>query len=232
MANASTNKRPQAEDASEKPDGDLIGQGTEDQAEDASENHASESSTRQDRPEGRVVEIFVGISMFLITAALCFVLTRPLLFGGGAPTVSESGAVGGAPTVSVPDVITLFGVLITGLFVFMTFRIDRGARYEAQAAAQEAIRQAREEAKTTAKLEAQAAAQEAIHQAREEAKTTAKLEAQAAAQEAIRQAREEAKTTAKLIAEEEARAIAQIAEEEARKVAIEEVERRWRAGGK
>ena len=162
MANGSTDDRTRAEDASEKPDGNPIDQGTEDQAEaeDASENHASESSTRQDRLEGRVVEIFVGISMFLITIALCLVLIMPLF-------------VGGAPTVSVPEVITLFGVLITGLFVFMTFRIDRGARYEAEAAAQEAIDQAQQRAKTIVEFIAREEAQKA---AREEARDVAKKE--------------------------------------------------------
>ena len=44
-----------------------------------------------------------------------------------------SGAEGGFISVTA----AIFGILITGVFVFMTFRIDRGARIEARAVAEE-----------------------------------------------------------------------------------------------
>ena len=46
-----------------------------------------------------------------------------------------SGAEGGFVSV----IAAIFGILITGVFVFMTFRIDRGARIEARATAEKEV---------------------------------------------------------------------------------------------
>lgn len=108
------------------------------------------------------------------------------------------------PTYWLSSVVTLFGVLITGLFVFMTFRIDRGARYEAQAVAQEAITEARREAR-------EAAERIAVEEAR-------KIAVEEARKIAVEEARKIAEEKARAIAREEAE---KIAKEEARKTAVE-----------
>lgn len=59
------------------------------------------------------------------------------------------------------------------LFVFMTFRIDRGAKYEAQAVAQETLTQALEEARKIAKGATSIAEKEAKAVAKEEARKIA-----------------------------------------------------------
>ena len=110
--------------------------------------------------------------MSIMTFVLCIVLIGTL-------------SVGGDPTVSVTGVIALFGVLITGLFVFMTFRIDRGARYEAQAVAQKAITQALREARTTAKRTAKKKARTV---ARKKAKTVTETIAETIAKKEARTA--------------------------------------------
>ena len=126
--------------------------------------------------------------MSIMTFVLCIVLIE---------TSSASGS-SSDPAVLVTGVIALFGVLITGLFVFMTFRIDRGARYEAQAVAQKAITQAREEARKAAKEEARKTAEEEARKvARDEVKNIAEKEAGKVAKEEVKNiAKEEVKNIA------------------------------------
>lgn len=64
------------------------------------------------------------------------------------------------PTYFLSSVTTLFGVLITGLFVFMTFRIDSGARSEARKVAEKAVTEAQQTAERTAREEARTIAEE------------------------------------------------------------------------
>lgn len=127
-------------------------------------------STDEHPSDGRGFKIFVGFLMFLITVVLCIVLIGTL-------------SVGGDPTVLVTGVIALFGVLIT-----MTFRINRGARYEAQAVAQEAIAKEREEFERTVKRIVE-----------EEVRTVARKAMEIAEKE----------ETIKLIVEREVKAVAQ-----------------------
>ena len=85
---------------------------------------------------------------------------------------------GRVPIYWLSPVIALFGVLITGLFVFMTARIDRGARSEARVVAQEVA----QKAITDARLEARTIAERI---AREEAERTAREEARTIAEEEV-----------------------------------------------
>ena len=96
--------------------------------------------------------------------------------------------------------VTLTGALITGIFVFMTFRIDRGARFEAR---KEARKVAKKEAKivaTEATEAARKAAGEAGKAAAREAAEVAKKEVTEAAREAV-EATAQAKTQAAEAAE-------------------------------
>lgn len=63
----------------------------------------------------------------------------------------------------------LFGILITGVFVFMTFRIDRGAIIEARSTAEREAQRVMDEAKqvlNTATEKARTVAKEAIEEAK------------------------------------------------------------------
>ena len=88
--------------------------------------------------------------------------------------------------------IMFFSVLITGIFIFMTFRIDRGAKHEAR----EVARQVAEEASRTAEETKQYATEE-ISRAAEEAKRVERV-AEKAKQvaEKAKQVAEEAKQVA------------------------------------
>lgn len=90
----------------------------------------------------------------LVTAACAILLLAGLglyLFYGEPTT---------APDYFVPFMVTIVGVLITGVFVFATFRIDRGAREEARTVAEEAIRDALSDARK-ASVEAKRASKDA-----------------------------------------------------------------------
>lgn len=90
--------------------------------------------------------------------------------------------------------IGLFGVLITGLFVFMAFRIDRGAKWEAQQVAEKAVERAIKAAQSTAHERA--------------GKVAAKRAREVAAKKAKKVAAKEAKNTAAKKAKKEAEEVA------------------------
>lgn len=123
------------------------------------------------------------------------------------------------------SLLTIFGVLITGIFVFMTLRIDSGAIKEAQAVAQaEARRQAEFVAEFVAPQEARQVAErvalsEGARVAREESSKIAKdVSREAAKAEAGRVARKIANDVADDVARDIARDVARDA---ARDVATE-----------
>lgn len=95
----------------------------------------------------------------------------------------------GTPGNYILFIIPLFGLLVTGIFVFMTFRIDRGARQEAREAAIEYV-------ETTAR---DAARNEARNAARGPARDAARETARAIAETV---ARETASSTATSVAED------------------------------
>lgn len=104
------------------------------------------------------------------------------------------------------SLLTIFGILITGIFVFMTLRIDSGAIKEAQAVAQaEARRQAEFVAKFVAPQEAREVAErEGVRVAREESSKIAKeVSRQTAEVEAEKVARDVASKVAREVADSE-----------------------------
>lgn len=99
----------------------------------------------------------------------------------------------------------LFGVLITGLFVFMAFRIDRGAKLEAQRAAMEAAQRAAKGARSAARKRAEKVA---AKMAQEVAAECAKKVATEWAEEAAVRAKEAAIERAQEVAENEVQKVA------------------------
>ena len=108
---------------------------------------------RQDYFASRGFQILVTVLFTILVLVLCLSVFMAVAHKGDAVT----------------PVVTLFGVLITGIFVFMTLRIESGARKEAQAVAQ-----------TEARFQADAAARRA---ASSEAKRVAEIEARNTAEE-------------------------------------------------
>lgn len=125
--------------------------------------HANRQMQRSshDYFSSRGFQIFVTILFTILILVLCACVCLAVLVGGDAVT----------------PVVTLFGVLITGIFVFMTLRVESGARKEAQAVAQTEARYhadraarsaASSEARRVAEIEARNKADEvAGHVARE-----------------------------------------------------------------
>ena len=126
-----------------------------------------ENAGQQDY-ERRFVRAFTGV-LWLTTIALCAYVGVTII----APVNGEGLPEGGLGTLVVL-VVTIFGILITGLFVFMAFRIDRGARLEAsEVAGVAATEVAAKEAQTTAEATMASIADDARKIAREQAKVTA-----------------------------------------------------------
>lgn len=126
----------------------------------------------------------VAIVLVVITAALSFAMFT--LVSDARYVKTENGEwVDEWVMAFFTVLIGLFGMLITGLFVFMAFRIDRGARWEAQRVAKEAAEEAAEEAKRAAqkvaskiaKDEARSVAKDTIKNVVEDAKSAARAAA-------------------------------------------------------
>ena len=116
-----------------------------------------------------VVAIILGLITVAISSAM-------LVF----PFILKPSGGGEWYTAFFTVFIGLFGVLITGIFVFMAFRIDRGAKSEAQQVAEEV---AKETAEETAKRATEAVAAEIAKKAKKKATEVAKREATKIAKE-------------------------------------------------
>lgn len=138
----------------------------------------------------------VAVMLGLITAALSIAMIV-LVF-----EAMNGGDGGRWDTAFFTVFIGLFGVLITGLFVFMAFRIDRGARWEAQRvaekvaekvaerAAEEAERTVRERAEKVARKVAEKVAKKVAADRAEIVAASAEKEATAKADDAAKRAEE------------------------------------------
>ena len=126
---------------------------------------SGETPQKQDYIGSRGFQILVTVLFAILVLVLCAVLIL---------LVIPAGEVGAA----TPVIVTLFGVLITGVFVFMTLRIESGARKEAQAVAQtEARYQADLAATAAASTEARRVAEiEAVREAARVAREVAQEE--------------------------------------------------------
>ena len=179
----------------------------------------------------------VAVMLGLITAALSIAMIV-LVFE------AVNGGDGGRwDTAFFTVFIGLFGVLITGLFVFMAFRIDRGARWEAQQVAQQVaereVERAAKAARSTARKRAgKVAAERAEEVAAEEAgKVAAERAEEVAAEKAGEVAAEKAEEVAAKKAEEvaakkaeevAAKKAEEVAKEVAAKAGLKAAERRFR----
>lgn len=116
----------------------------------------------RDSGAARQKQDYLGSRGFQILATVLFTILVLVLCFSLALLVLDRAA--GAAT---PVIVTLFGVLITGVFVFMTLRIENGARKEARAVAQaEARYQADLAATAAASTEARRVAEiEAVREA-------------------------------------------------------------------
>ena len=125
---------------------------------------SGETPQKQDYIGSRGFQILVTVLFAILVLVLCTVLVLLVIPG-------EAGA-------ATPVIVTLFGVLITGIFVFMTLRIESGARKEAQAVAQtEARYQADLAATAAASTEARRVAEiEAVREAARVAREVAQEE--------------------------------------------------------
>ena len=129
---------------------------------------------------------------------------------GFADAVPNFKVHGGEFGIFVSLVLVTFSILITGIFVFMTFRIDRGARLEAATVANEtATSVASAKAKETADTVARdAAKKQATTSAEEQARKTANEVARAVAAKVAKEiakseAQEHAKSKAEQVAKRE-----------------------------
>ncbi len=112
-------------------------------------------------------------------------------------TTEELGSAGDG-LVSV--VAAIFGVLITGVFIFMTFRIDRGAMLEAHMTAKEEAKKAVERADNAVKC-AKKVLNDATNSAKKAAKEAAEEGVNKAFEEHKKGILEEAKEEAKMLME-------------------------------
>ena len=146
---------------------------------------------KQEHAKGQDVFESEGFKQ-LITAVICIV-TAVL---SGVLIVLTIPAVKGTPlpeTALFAPLIALFGVLMTGIFVFMTFRIDRGARHEAKSQAEFT---AGEVARNVAETEAQKILKEAKMESERIARDVtkeAKMESERIAQEESKKVEEKFK---------------------------------------
>ena len=163
-----------------------------------------ESSTR---PSEKLMNAFVwlygGVLIFLTLSASIFFLDSFFEFGR-----SSSDSSGGTLAA-----ITLFGVLISGVFIFMTFRIDRGAKTEAR---EEANRIAKLISTEIAERGAASAKEEAEAIARQVAKDVASKNARKVANETVREMLDAATKSAEAVATQAAKETANEIIEEVR----------------
>lgn len=199
-----------AKNATDVPDGARAQQTTGDSDGKSSDKAHDDKVPLFDTPGfQKVVAAMLGLITVAISSAM-FVLVLSL--GGDGGDGGDGGNVGGAGggdrwhTAFFTVFIGLFGVLITGLFVFMAFRIDRGARWEAQQVAEREVKRAAKAARGTAR------------------KRAGKVAATRARKVAAAKAREVAVKEAREVAAEEAR---EVAVEEARKTASAESQRKF-----
>ncbi len=159
-----------------------------------------DSDTDQVKLEQTMIRAFCRV-LWTLTLALCFYLGFTVLGMIEGNNISPSGDGLGH---MVALVLAIFAVLMTGIFVFMTFRIDRGARMEAATVAAEAATAiAVTQAERTAKAVAEQTARETAGAAAESpARDTAQEVAAAKATEvAVTTAKEQARLTATEVAE-------------------------------
>lgn len=117
-----------------------------------------------------VVAIMLILVTLVLSGSIVLVVVAALMDGSGQWN-----------TAFFTVLIGLFGMLISGLFVFMAFRIDRGARWEAQQVAIEVGKETKSTARERAEL---VAAKEARKVAAKEARKTTKEVRKAAVNEA------------------------------------------------
>ena len=208
----------------------------------AKEMKMTDAENNKDVFKSNGFKVAVTILISLVTLVLCTVLILVALdtinadlfenYSAGQSQSGESpdghtGNVMAYGDSSIPTLITvliaLFGVLITGIFVFMSIRVENGARREAQAIATDAAIKAEETAKEAAKKAKKKAEKVAKKRSNKVAKKVMKeLEDRVqTAQEAATEARKEAGDAAKAAVgdvREEARA-------EAQQAAIQEFQR-------
>ena len=121
-----------------------------DDANDAGGASGGKDSQKDDMPlvDRPGFQKLVAALLVLITVTICsamFVLVVEAV---------DDGTAGAWHTAFFTVLIGLFGVLITGLFVFMAFRIDRGAKWEAQQVAEKAAKGVVKKARSTARKRA------------------------------------------------------------------------------
>ena len=97
---------------------------------------SSQSEERDDIFSAHWFHILATALMCLLTVACCAV---PILLSLEALGVISSGDGGPSQMELLTSVVTMFGILMAGIFVFMTIRIDRGAKEEARRAAKDAV---------------------------------------------------------------------------------------------
>ena len=120
-------------------------------------------------PPARSQDYFASRGFQILVTVLFTILVLVLCVAVGLSVLAHEDA--------VTPVVTLFGVLITGVFVFMTLRIESGARKEAQAVAQ-----------TEARFQADLAARKAAStEARRVAEVEARTEAEKVARDIARE---------------------------------------------
>lgn len=130
------------------------GEYPKDDANDAGGASGGKDSQKDDMPlvDRPGFQKLVAALLVLITVTICsamFVLVVEAVNGG-----SSGDSDGAWHTAFFTVLIGLFGVLITGLFVFMAFRIDRGAKWEAQQVAKKAAKGVVKKARSTARKRA------------------------------------------------------------------------------
>ena len=164
------------------------GEYPKDDANDAGGASGGKDSQKDDMPlvDRPGFQKLVAALLVLITVTICsamFVLVMEAVNGVEAVKAVDGGSSGDSDgawhTAFFTVLIGLFGVLITGLFVFMAFRIDRGAKWEAQQVAKKAAKGVVKKARSTARKRAGKVAAEKA------AKVAAKRAAEVAAEAAL-----------------------------------------------
>lgn len=174
-----------AKNATDVPDGARVQQTAGDSDGKSSDKAHDDEVPLFDTPGfQKVVAAMLGLITAAISSAM-FVLVFSL--GGDGGNVDGAGGGDRWHTAFFTVFIGLFGVLITGLFVFMAFRIDRGARWEAQQVAEREVERAAKAARGTARKRAgKVAAAKAREVAVEEARKVAADEARKVAADKAR----------------------------------------------
>lgn len=186
-------------------------------------NDTNGASGSKDLHKNDTVDLFESPGFKKLVATLLVLITLVL---SGAMIVllfkaSNGGDGGEWNTAFFTVLIGLFGVLITGLFVFMAFRIDRGARWEARRVAEEVSEKLTRGIQERAVL---AADKEAREVAREVARSVGREVASEVAQDIARErAGEVAAEKAEEVAAEKADATAREVATQATEAKFEEM---------